>query len=383
MKRIVVLGSTGSIGTNALEIIRHSQDGFKLVGISGHRNYKLLMEQIEEFRPAYVSIGTKEGYDAIKAKFPEVNLYFQEEGLKTLAGIEEYDILLTAVSGAVGIEATVEGIKKGKRIALANKETMVAAGPYINRLLKENPEAHLIPVDSEHSAIFQSLCGGKKDEVRKIIITASGGTFRGKTLAELKDVTVDQALKHPNWSMGRKITIDSSTLVNKGLEVIEAHELFGVDYDDIEVVVHPQSIIHSMVEFKDRAVIAQLGAPDMKLPIQYAFTYPDRVANEVLEPLDFFRLNGLTFEKPDRKTFKGIDLAFRAGRTGKSMPAVLNAANEASVDLFLRGKIKFLTIYEIIEKAMDRHTPVEIENVDIVKNVDKETRNWVYSEYER
>ncbi|WP_410207383.1 1-deoxy-D-xylulose-5-phosphate reductoisomerase [Fusobacterium sp.] len=383
MKRIVVLGSTGSIGTNALEIIRHSQDGFKLVGISGHRNYKLLMEQIEEFRPAYVSIGTKEGYDAIKAKFPEVNLYFQEEGLKTLAGIEEYDILLTAVSGAVGIEATVEGIKKGKRIALANKETMVAAGPYINRLLKENPEAHLIPVDSEHSAIFQSLCGGKKDEVRKIIITASGGTFRGKTLAELKDVTVDQALKHPNWSMGRKITIDSSTLVNKGLEVIEAHELFGVDYDDIEVVVHPQSIIHSMVEFKDRAVIAQLGAPDMKLPIQYAFTYPDRVANEVLEPLDFFRLNGLTFEKPDRKTFKGIDLAFRAGRTGKSMPAVLNAANEAAVDLFLRGKIKFLTIYEIIEKAMDRHTPVEIENVDIVKNVDKETRNWVYSEYER
>lgn len=383
MKRIVVLGSTGSIGTNALEIIRHSQDGFKLVGISGHRNYKLLMEQIEEFRPAYVSIGTKEGYDAIKAKFPEVNLYFQEEGLKTLAVIEEYDILLTAVSGAVGIEATVEGIKKGKRIALANKETMVAAGPYINRLLKENPEAHLIPVDSEHSAIFQSLCGGKKDEVRKIIITASGGTFRGKTLAELKDVTVDQALKHPNWSMGRKITIDSSTLVNKGLEVIEAHELFGVDYDDIEVVVHPQSIIHSMVEFKDRAVIAQLGAPDMKLPIQYAFTYPDRVANEVMEPLDFFRLNGLTFEKPDRKTFKGIDLAFRAGRTGKSMPAVLNAANEAAVDLFLRGKIKFLTIYEIIEKAMDRHTPVEIENVDIVKNVDKETRNWVYSEYER
>ena len=335
MKRIVVLGSTGSIGTNALEIIRHSQDGFKLVGISGHRNYKLLMEQIEEFRPAYVSIGTKEGYDAIKAKFPEVNLYFQEEGLKTLAGIEEYDILLTAVSGAVGIEATVEGIKKGKRIALANKETMVAAGPYINRLLKENPEAHLIPVDSEHSAIFQSLCGGKKDEVRKIIITASGGTFRGKTLAELKDVTVDQALKHPNWSMGRKITIDSSTLVNKGLEVIEAHELFGVDYDDIEVVVHPQSIIHSMVEFKDRAVIAQLGAPDMKLPIQYAFTYPDRVANEVLEPLDFFRLNGLTFEKPDRKTFKGIDLAFRAGRIGKSMPAVLNAANEAAVDLGL------------------------------------------------
>ena len=383
MKRIVVLGSTGSIGTNALEIIKHSEGKFKLVGISGHRNHELLIKQIEEFRPEYVSVGTKEGYDAIKAKFPEIKLFYQEEGLKTLAGIKDYDILLTAVSGAVGIEATVEGIKNGKRIALANKETMVAAGPYINKLLKEYPEAEIVPVDSEHSAIFQSLLGGKRDEVRKIIITASGGTFRGKTTEELKDVSVEQALKHPNWSMGRKITIDSSTLVNKGLEVIEAHELFGVDYDDIEVVVHPQSIIHSMVEFRDRAVIAQLGAPDMKLPIQYAFTYPERMANEVLEPLDFFKLNGLTFERPDNKTFKGIEFAFRAGRTGKTMPAVLNAANEAAVDLFLRGKIKFLTIYEIIERAMDRHTPVEIEDVEIIKKVDKETRNWVYSEYER
>lgn len=383
MKKIIVLGSTGSIGTNALDIIRHSEGEFEVVGISGHKNHKLLIEQIREFKPKYVSVGTEEGYEKIREEFPELTVYLGEEGLKELAGVKEYDILLTAVSGAVGIEATVEGIKNEKRIALANKETMVAAGPYINKLLKEYPQACIIPVDSEHSAIFQSLLGGKQDEVKKIIITASGGTFRGKTLEELKDVTVEQALKHPNWSMGRKITIDSSTLVNKGLEVIEAHELFGVSYDDIEVVVHPQSIIHSMVEFKDRAVIAQLGAPDMKLPIQYAFTYPERKANEVIEPLDFFKLNGLTFERPNTKVFKGIELAFKAGRIGKTMPAVLNAANEAAVDMFLRGKIKFLTIYEILERAMERHIPVEIESVELIKKIDSETRNWVYKEYER
>ena len=382
MKKIMVLGSTGSIGTNALDIIRHSKGEFKVVGISGHTNYKLLIEQIKEFSPKYVSVGTEEGYEKIKKEFPEIVIYFQEEGLKKLAEVDEYDILLTAVSGAVGIEATVVGIKKGKRIALANKETMVAAGPYINKLLKENPKACIIPVDSEHSAIFQSMLGGRKNEVKKILLTASGGTFRGKTTEELKDVTIEQALKHPNWSMGKKITIDSSTLVNKGLEIIEAHELFGVDYDNIEVVVHPQSIIHSMVEFKDNAVIGQLGAPDMKLPIQYAFTYPERMESPAIEPLDIFKLNGLTFERPDTKTFKGIEFAFKAGRIGKTMPTVLNAANEVAVELFLKGKIKFLTIYEIIEKAMERHVPVEIDGVEIIKKVDLETRNWVYSEYD-
>ncbi|WP_291256499.1 1-deoxy-D-xylulose-5-phosphate reductoisomerase [Fusobacterium sp.] len=383
MKKIIILGSTGSIGTNALEVVRKSQDKFQVVGISGHRNYKLLIEQIEEFKPKYVSIGTDEGYEKIREKFPEIEVYLKDEGLKELASKDDYDILLTAVSGAIGIEATVEGIKRGKRIALANKETMVAAGPYINRLLKENPKAEIVPVDSEHSAIFQSMLGGAKKEVRKIIITASGGTFRGKTEEELRDVSVEQALKHPNWSMGKKITIDSSTLVNKGLEVIEAHELFGVDYDDIEVLVHPQSIIHSMVEFKDRAVIAQLGAPDMKLPIQYAFTYPCREESLAMEPLDFMKVSTLTFEKPDHKTFKGIQLAFKAGKIGKTMPAVLNAANEVAVELFLKGKIKFLTIYEIIEKAMERHTPLEIDGVELIKTVDRETREWVYSNYER
>lgn len=382
MRKIVVLGSTGSIGTNALEVVRKSENKFKVVGISGHRNHKLLLEQIEEFKPKYVSVGTEEGYQLIRERFPEIEVYYGDEGLRELASKDDYDILLTAVSGAVGIEATVEGIKKGKRIALANKETMVAAGPYINSLLRENPKAEIVPVDSEHSAIFQSLLGGRREEVRKIIITASGGTFRGKKLEELKGVTVEQALKHPNWSMGKKITIDSSTLVNKGLEVIEAHELFGVAYEDIEVLVHPQSIIHSMVEFKDRAVIAQLGAPDMKLPIQYAFTYPERVESSALEPLDFTKASNLTFEKPDHSTFKGISLAFKAGKIGKTMPAVLNAANEVAVELFLKGKIKFLTIYEIIEKAMERHTPKEIDGVEIIKSVDRETREWVYLTYE-
>lgn len=383
MKKIVILGSTGSIGTNALEVIRKSENRFEVVGISGHRNYNLLIEQIREFKPKYVSVGTEEGYEIIKREFSDIEVYLKDEGLKELASKDDYDILLTAVSGAVGIEATVEGIKKGKRIALANKETMVAAGPYINKLLKENPEAEIVPVDSEHSAIFQSMLGGKKDEIRKIIITASGGTFRGKKREELQEVTVDQALKHPNWAMGKKITIDSSTLVNKGLEVIEAHELFGVDYENIEVLVHPQSIIHSMVEFKDRAVIAQLGAPDMKLPIQYAFTYPEREASSAMEPLDFTKVTNLTFEKPDHETFKGIELAFKAGKIGKTMPAVLNAANEVAVELFLKGQIKFLTIYEIIEKAMERHIPLEIDSIDTVKKVDKETREWVYLNYER
>lgn len=383
MKRIVVLGSTGSIGTNALEVIRKSQGEFEVVGLSGHKNHGLLIEQIIEFKPKYVSVGTEEGEEIIRKRFPNIEVYSKDGGLKELASKNDYDILLTAVSGAVGIEATVEGIKRGKRIALANKETMVAAGPYINTLLKEYPTAEIIPVDSEHSAIFQSLLGGRKNEVRKLIITASGGTFRGKKREELKDVSVAEALKHPNWSMGKKITIDSSTLVNKGLEVIEAHELFGVDYDNIEVLVHPQSIVHSMVEFKDRSVIAQLGAPDMKLPIQYAFTYPERKESEALEPLDFMKASTLTFEKPDNETFKGIELAFRAGRIGKTMPAVLNAANEVAVELFLKGKIKFLTIYEIIERAMERHTPVEIDGVEIVKKVDTETREWVYSNYER
>ena len=381
MKNIVILGSTGSIGTNALEIIRNKKEEFNVIGLSANSNHKLICEQIEEFKPKYVSIGTAEGKRIIEEKFPEVKVYVGREGLKKLGQIEEMDIILVAVIGAIGIEATSEAIKLGKRIALANKETMVAGGDYINKLLKENPKSEIIPVDSEHSAIFQSLMAGKKSQVKNLIITASGGTFRGKKLEDLKDVTVEQALKHPNWSMGRKITVDSSTLVNKGLEVIEAHQLFGMDYDKIKVVIHPQSIIHSLVEYDDNAVIAQLGVTDMKLPIQLAFTYPDRIQNNCLDTLDLLKVGNLTFEAPDREVFKGLDLAYKAGRIGKSMPTVLNAANEIAVELFLNKKIKFLDIYKIIEKAMDDHEVEEIDNLDSILRIDQATRKWVYDNY--
>ena len=381
MKNIVILGSTGSIGTNALEIIRNKKEEFNVIGLSANSNHKLICEQIEEFKPKYVSIGTEEGKRIIEEKFPEVKVYVGREGLKKLGQIEEMDIILVAVIGAIGIEATSEAIKLGKRIALANKETMVAGGDYINKLLKENPKSEIIPVDSEHSAIFQSLMAGKKSQVKNLIITASGGTFRGKKLEDLKDVTVEQALKHPNWSMGRKITVDSSTLVNKGLEVIEAHQLFGMDYDKIKVVIHPQSIVHSLVEYDDNAVIAQLGVTDMKLPIQLAFTYPDRIQNNCLDTLDLLKVGNLTFEAPDREVFKGLDLAYKAGRIGKSMPTVLNAANEIAVELFLDKKIKFLDIYKIIEKAMDNHEVEEIDNLDSILRIDQATRKWVYDNY--
>ena len=381
MKNITILGSTGSIGTNALEVIRQKKDEFNVVALSGHTNYKLVMEQIKEFNPKYVSIGTEEGFEAIKKEFPEVELFFGREGLKKLGELEETDIILTAVSGVIGIEATVEAIKKGKRIALANKETMVAGGAYINRLLKEYPEAEIIPVDSEHSALFQSLSAGRREDVKNLIITASGGSFRGKKRDELEEITVSEALKHPKWSMGKKITIDSSTLVNKGLEVIEAHELFGIDYDRIKVAVHPQSIVHSLVEYKDNAMVAQLGATDMKLPIQLAFTYPEREESTALEKLDLMKAGNLTFEEPDMKTFKGLPLAYRAGKTGGTMPVVFNAANEVAVELFMKEKIKFLEIYDVIEKAMDNHMPVEIENLEIILKVDDETRKWVYANY--
>ena len=381
MKNITILGSTGSIGTNALEVIRHKRDKFNVVAISGHTNYKLVIEQIKEFNPKYVSIGTEEGFEAVKKEFPNINVFFGREGLKKLGQLEETDIILTAVSGVIGIEATVEAIKLGKRIALANKETMVAGGEYINRLLKEYPQAEIIPVDSEHSALFQSLMGGRREDVKNLIITASGGTFRGAKREELEKVTLQEALKHPKWSMGKKITIDSSTLVNKGLEVIEAHELFGIDYDKIKVAVHPQSIVHSLVEFKDNALMAQLGATDMKLPIQLAFTYPEREASPALETLDLMKIGALTFEEPDMETFKGLALAYKAGKIGKTMTAVFNAANEVAVELFMKEKIKFLDIYEIIEKAMENHVPYEPENLEIILKADEETRKWVYAHY--
>ena len=387
MKKILILGSTGSIGTNALELIRNNREKYEVVGISGNKNIELLKKQIEEFKPTSIYVGVEQDALNLKKEYPFIKeVYFGENGLAELSKNSDYDIILTAVSGAIGIDATVEAIKREKRIALANKETMVSAGAYINKLLKEYQKAEIVPVDSEHSALFQSLQGFKKENVKKLIITASGGTFRGKDLAYLENVTVEQALKHPNWSMGKKITIDSSTLVNKGLEVIEAHELFNIDYDDIEVVVHPQSIIHSMVEYVDGSIIAQMGVANMKTPILYAFTYPEKEFNSSINFLDLIKNNNLTFEEADRKVFKGIDLAYRAGRTGGTMPTVFNASNEVAVELFMKKKIKFLDIYRIIEESMNSHQVVTL-NIDnalnIIKEVDRETRKKVREQWEK
>ena len=387
MKKILILGSTGSIGTNSLELIRNNREKYEVVGISGNKNIDLLKKQIEEFEPTSIYVGTEQDALNLKKKYSFIKeVYFGENGLAELSKNSDYDIILTAVSGAIGIDATVEAIKREKRIALANKETMVSAGIYINKLLKEYPKAEIIPVDSEHSALFQSLQGFKKENIKKLIITASGGTFRGKALEYLENVTVEQALKHPNWSMGKKITIDSSTLVNKGLEVIEAHELFNIDYDDIDVVVHPQSIIHSMVEYVDGSIIAQMGVANMKTPILYAFTYPEKEFNSSINFLNLIKNNNLTFEEADRKVFKGIDLAYRAGRIGGTMPTVFNASNEIAVELFMKKKIKFLDIYRIIEDAMNSHQVISLDTdnaLNIIKEVDRETRKKVREQWER
>ena len=387
MKKILILGSTGSIGRNALELIRNNREKYEVVGISGNKNIELLKKQIEEFKPTSIYVGVERDALNLKKEYPFIKeVYFGENGLAELSKNSDYDIILTAVSGAIGIDATVEAIKREKRIALANKETMVSAGAYINKLLKEYQKAEIVPVDSEHSALFQSLQGFKKENVKKLIITASGGTFRGKDLAYLENVTVEQALKHPNWSMGKKITIDSSTLVNKGLEVIEAHELFNIDYDDIDVVVHPQSIIHSMVEYVDGSIIAQMGVANMKTPILYAFSYPEKEYNSSINFLDLIKNNNLTFEEADRKVFKGIDLAYRAGRTGGTMPTVFNASNEVAVELFMKKKIKFLDIYRIIEEAMNSHQVLSLNTdkaLNIIKEVDRETRKKVREQWEK
>lgn len=380
MKKITILGSTGSIGTGAIDVVRAHRDKFEVVAMSAHSNHTLLIEQIEEFNPKYVSVGTEAGKLEIEKRYPNLNVYLGEDGLKRLGALEEADIVLTAVSGNVGIEATVEAVKKGKRIALANKETLVCAGELINEMVAKYG-AEIIPVDSEHSALFQSLESGKIDEVSKLVITASGGPFRGRTTEELKEVKLEDALKHPNWEMGRKITIDSSTLVNKGLEVIEAHYLFGIDYEDIEVVVHPQSIIHSLVEFKDMSMIAQLGTTDMKVPIQYAFSYPERIENNLTERLDLVKLSKLDFEAPNMEVFKGLKMAFEAGKAGMSMPLIYNTANEVAVDLFLKEKIGYLDIYKIIEEAMKEHEPIKLKSIEQIKEIDRALREKIYKRY--
>ena len=372
MKNIVILGSTGSIGTQTLDIVRINKD-LKVSAIAAGSNIKALQEQIEEFSPKLVCVYNEEKAEELRelVKGKDITVVSGMEGLIACATVPEAEIVVTAIVGMIGIKPTVEAIKAGKDIALANKETLVTAGHIIMPLAKECG-VKILPVDSEHSAIFQCLNGEQEKEVSKVILTASGGPFRGKKLEDLTNIQVEDALKHPNWEMGRKITIDSSTMVNKGLEVMEAKWLFDVEFDQIQVVVQPQSVIHSMVEFEDGGVMAQLGTPDMRLPIQYALYYPHR---RVLpgKRLDFYELGSITFEKPDMETFRGLALAYEAGRIGGSMPTVYNAANEKAVALFLDRKIKYLEIVEIIEFAMKNHKVIENPTVDEILQVENLT----------
>lgn len=376
MKKISILGSTGSIGTQTLEIVRDNND-LQVEALVAKSNIELLEEQVREFKPKLVCVYDDEKAKVLKDNIKDLNIEVVSgmDGMIECATIESAEIVVTAVVGMIGILPTIEAIKSGKDIALANKETLVTAGHIIIPLAKEN-NVKIYPVDSEHSAIFQSLNGEDKKEIKKIILTASGGPFRGKKIEHLQDIGPEDALKHPNWSMGRKITIDSATMVNKGLEVIEAKWLFDVDFDKIQVVVHPQSIIHSMVEYVDGAVMAQLGMPDMKLPIQYALFYPNRrVMNN--NKLDFYKLGSISFEEPDMETFRGLKLAYEVGRTGGSLPTVYNAANEKAVELFLNNKIKFLDIYKIIEKCVDKHSVINNPSIEEILEVERKTYDYI------
>ncbi len=371
MKDIIILGSTGSIGCQALDIVREYKDDLRVVGLAVLKNIDLLEKQIREFKPLVVCVYDEEKALELKDKVKDldVKVLTGMDGLIKLSSYEKGDILLTAIVGMIGIRPTIAGIESGKDIALANKETLVCAGHIIMNLAKEKGVS-ILPVDSEHSAIFQSLRGNDKSQVNKMILTASGGPFRGYTKEMLKDVKLADALKHPNWSMGKKITVDSSTMVNKGLEVIEARWLFDTDFDNIEVVIQPQSVIHSMVEYDDGAVIAQLGTPDMKLPIQYAFFYPDRKFLKG-DRLNFYELKSIDFYKPDMEVFSGIKLAYKAGKTGGTMPTVFNAANEFAVAEFIDEKIKYTDIVEMIEYAMDNHKVIDNPTVDDILETEK------------
>ena len=380
MKKIAILGSTGSIGTQTLDVVRANGD-IEVLGISAGHNVKKLEEQIREFHPRLVAVWEEDAAKELAVRVQDMNtrIVTGMDGLLELAAMPETDILVTAIVGMIGIRPTMEAIRAGKDIALANKETLVTAGHLIMPMAKEYG-VQILPVDSEHSAIFQAIHGEKREEIHKLLITASGGPFRGKKREELAHVTVADTLKHPNWVMEQKITVDSATLVNKGLEVMEAKWLFGVDLDHIQVVVQPKSIIHSMVEFKDGAVIAQLGTPDMRLPIQYALYYPERRYLDG-DRLDFEALTQITFEKPDMDTFLGLPMAIEASGKGGSMPTVFNAANELAVKKFLEQKIGFLDIYEIIGQSMERHQVIENPDLDQILEAEQDTYQWIESRW--
>ena len=375
MKKIAILGSTGSIGTQTLDVVRAHSDELEVVALAAGSNKERLKEQIREFHPELVSLSDEKKAQELKEELAgeAVEVVCGMDGLIEAAGIDSADVVVTAVVGMMGILPTMEAIRKGKDIALANKETLVTAGHLIIPMAREYGVS-ILPVDSEHSAIFQCLQGEPKKALDKILLTASGGPFRGKSAEFLETVTLEDALNHPNWSMGPKITIDSSTMVNKGLEVMEAKWLFGVDYSQIEVVIQPQSIIHSMVQYIDGAVIAQLGTPDMRVPIEYALFYPERRSLPG-DRLDFSKLSQITFEKPDYKVFRGLSLAIEAGKTGGTMPTVFNAANERAVAKFLKGEIKYTDIVRSIEKCMDAHKVSAHPDLEEILA----TEQWVYS----
>ena len=380
MKKIGILGSTGSIGTQTLEIVRTNKD-IEVTALAAGSNIELLERQIREFKPELAAVWNPDRAAELRDRVRDLDVKVLSgmDGLLAAASEPRSEILVTAVVGMIGVLPTIEAIKAGKDIALANKETLVTAGHIIMPLAREK-QVKILPVDSEHSAIFQSLQGGQQRALRKILLTASGGPFRGRKKEELENIQVEDALKHPNWEMGKKITIDSSTMINKGLEVIEAKWLFGVTVDQIQVVVQPQSIIHSMVEYEDGAVIAQLGTPDMKLPIQYALYYPERRFLPG-ERLDFGELSAITFERPDMETFYGLQLAFEAGRRGGSLPTVFNAANERAVALFLKRKIRYLQIPEIIRACMEEHRNILEPTVEEILKTEQETYEFIKSRW--
>ncbi len=383
MKNVSIMGATGSIGTQTLDCIRNQKDDLKLIAISANKDYKKLIEIIQEFSPKYVSCSDEKCYEVLK-DFKQNSAYkfellFGMDGNVKICTLSEIDIVVTAIVGMVGLIPTVEAIKCGKTIALSNKETLVVAGEIIMSLAtKHNVE--ILPIDSEHSAIFQCLMGNKKSEIYKILLTASGGPFRGLNLDKLKNITKKEALNHPNWVMGPKVTIDSSTLMNKGLELIEAYWLYGVSEKNIEVVIHPQSKIHSMVEYIDGSVMAQISCTDMRLPIQFALNYPNR-ANRIVERINFFDLKELTFEKPDLNTFKCLKLAYNAIKEGGIKPCILNGANEACVDLFLKDKISFLQIGDIVEKSLNKFENKLSFQLEELIYIDKKVKKNIYEEY--
>ena len=378
MKKIAILGSTGSIGTQTLEVVRENKD-IEVLGLAAGKNIELLEQQIREFHPVCVAVWSESKAEELKVKIADTatRVVTGMEGLIEIATLEKAEILVTAIVGMIGLRPTIAAIQARKDIALANKETMVTAGHLIMPMAKEY-NVRILPVDSEHSAIFQSLQGNKGNPIHKILLTASGGPFRGKKEEDLLNIRVEDALKHPNWSMGQKITIDSSTMVNKGLEVIEAKWLFDVNVDQIQVVVQPQSVIHSMVEYEDGAVMAQLGTPDMKLPIQYALYYPERRYLPG-DRLDFWEMGKLDFEKPDMETFYGLKLAYKAGREGGSLPTVLNAANELAVSKFLKREVKYLEIMEIIEDCMNAHKNIANPSLEQILQTEAETYERIES----